>query len=324
MTRFAHHIVWLLGLILVSAASAQDKLVSIYLEPDENGTVYFKESMKKLNKLDPKPLLDGEGAGKGWMFVLYPAKYVGYVAREDIAPGPTVTDGSKAFLRPDPSSPQLAVILDGDAAEVAREEGNWAVVYFEGQAPAYFRSEAQGGAQTIPAAGPASTTQKSVSVTKTQTPPPQPQSAPASQTPDPQAAPAPKPKPRTATVSDARTGATTSVTTTPVLEEVVMQEAPIPSAPVSRPSGPSPSVERYVQGTIKPVTAWDRLFGTKYEYRLLDQQNETIAYVVLDRALLFGSVERYWDKTVEVTGVVRRISGSVPWEVKASNIRILR
>ncbi|MGE9295857.1 MAG: hypothetical protein ACQKBV_06185, partial [Puniceicoccales bacterium] len=284
MMRLIRPLFCLVCLVLAGNVVAQDKMVSIYLEPEESGTVYFKESMNYLDDLDPRPLLDGSGAGKGWMFVLYPGKYVGYVSRQDIGPGPSVRDGAKAFLRPDESSPQLAVILDGDVAEVAREEGEWAVVYFQGQAPAYFRSEAQGGAVSVSSMPAPQPTQQAA-----QTPPPAPQSAPASQTP------------------------AAAASAAPVLEEVVMQEAPMPtSVAPSSPRVPAQTVERYVQGTIKPVTAWDRLFGTEYKYRLVDANDETMAYLLLDDVILFGPIEGYWNKRVEVTGVVRRISGSIP------------
>jgi len=358
-----------MGLLVAHDAAAQrDKMVSIYLEPDENGTVFFRESMAKLNQLDPKPLLDGEGAGKGWMFVLYPGKYVGYVSQEDIGPGPSVLDGAKAFLRPDPNSPQLAVILDGDVAEVARLEGNWAVVYFQGQAPAYFRSEAQGGAQTVEApAGPAepapTTMAQSRSVSESRTSVTQTASVSGTRSPSASTTQSPSAsgsrsaslssgsgasasvgqvpwteagqQTATQSVSSQRStqyaaspqdGSTTAITTTPVLEEVVMQEAPLPvpvPVPVRTPV-PSQTVERYVTGSIQPVTAWDRLFGTDYQYRLLDADGDTSAYLVLDRALVFGPFENYWGKPVEVTGVVKRIPGSVPWEIRASNIRMLR
>ncbi|MBK1859669.1 hypothetical protein, partial [Cerasicoccus arenae] len=127
------------GLLMALAANAQDKIVSIYLEPDVNGTVYFQESMDDLDDLEPRPLLDGKGAGQGWMFVQYPGKYVGYVPSSSIGPGNQVINGSKAMLRAESDSPVLAVILDGEEAEVVREENGWATIYFTGEAPAYFR-----------------------------------------------------------------------------------------------------------------------------------------------------------------------------------------
>lgn len=263
-------------------ANAQDKNVSMFLEPDANGTVYFTASLERLQDYDPKPVLDGKGAGQGWQFVHYPGKYVGYVAMSDLDPGPEVRDGTKAFLRPDTDSPVLAVILEGEEAEVVRERGGWATVYFQGEAPAYFRPDLT--AEALPPAPVAA-------------PPP-------AETPPPADAPV--------------------VDDTPVLEEVVMQESVVPAPQSKVPGIPGPGLPRYLQGTFKPVTVWDRLFGSDYQYRIVDADDDTLAYVVIDNALLFGPVEGYWDQRVEIQGQIRRISGSVPFEIKARNLRVLR
>ncbi|MEO0795785.1 MAG: hypothetical protein AAFX93_11505 [Verrucomicrobiota bacterium] len=280
--KFTRFLTWLLVTLSVGALSAQEKVVSIYLEPDANGTVYFQETMTNINEFDPKPVLDGSGAGQGWMFVHYPGRYVGYVQDSDLGPtGSTVRDGAKAYLRPSTTSPVLTVILDGDEAEVARREGAWATVYFQGKAPAYFRID-DDTPVILASTAPAATLGTA-------------------------AEPAPAPD------------------NAPILEEVVMEEAVLPVSPPStgtRP--PSQTVARYVQGIVKPVTAWDRLWGSDYEYRLVDSEGDTLAYLVMDNTILFGPVETYWGKRVEVTGTVRRISGSVPFEIQAGNIRILR
>ncbi len=269
------------ALIASMAAHAQDKMMNIYLEPDINGTVYFQESMSDLNKLEPRPLLDGTGAGQGWMFVQFPGKYVGYVPAADVS-GKSVRNGSKAFLRPDAASPVLAVILDGDEAQVSNVSGNWATVYFQGEAPAYFRMDSTGPA-SVAAVAPAATIGSVPSAS--------------------QSTPAGSP---------------------PVLQEVKMQETAI-SAPVTAGIRPmSQSVARYVQGRFERISKWDSLFGSDYSYRLIDANDDTIAYVNVDDTIIFGKLESYFGEQVEIQGVLKRIKGGVPIEITANNIRVLR
>ncbi|MBK1859599.1 hypothetical protein, partial [Cerasicoccus arenae] len=112
-------------------------------------------------------------------------------------------------------------------------------------------------------------------------------------------------------------------TTTPVLEEVVMQEAVLtPPAPASL-KPPGQNVARYLQGKFERVSSWDRLFGSDYKYRLVDENGDTIAYVIVDNSLFFGPAETYWGQQVEIQGVLRRITGSVTLEIRAGNIRVL-
>ncbi|WP_269538790.1 hypothetical protein [Cerasicoccus fimbriatus] len=290
MMNFKTRILLFLGACLASISLfAQDRMVNIYLEPDINGTIYFQESMDELNDLEPRPLLDGGGAGQGWMFVQYPGKYVGYVPDSEILANDTVRNGSKAFLRPDLASPVLAVIIDGDEAEVARIENGWATIYFEGEAPAYFRLD-DSAASSAPALAPAATIGKA------------PQSASANSAP--------------ANSSNAGNA--------PVLQEVTMQDTAI-NTPVTAGIRPmSQSVSRYIQGKFERITAWDRLFGSDYDYRLLDANDDTVAYVKVNDTIIFGTIESYFGQRVEIQGVMKRIKGSVPLEVTADNIRVLR
>ncbi|WP_309382439.1 hypothetical protein [Cerasicoccus frondis] len=269
-----------IGALLASLSlQAQDRMMNIYLEPDINGTVYFQEDLEELNDLEPRPLLDGSGAGQGWMFVQYPGKYVGHVQASDVSAGKIVRNGSKAYLRADTGSPVLAVILDGDEAEVARVENGWATVYFEGEAPAYFRMDSS-GPSSVAAVAPAGAVGK----------------------------------------AKASNGAGAP----PVLQEVKMQETLI-NAPVTSGIRPmSQSVARYVQGKFVPISSWDRIFGSDYRYRLVDANDDTIAYVKVEDTIVFGKLESYFGEKVEIQGVLRRIKGGVPIEITADNIRVLR
>lgn len=288
----------LTALLAANAGFAQEQMVSMYLEPDINGTIYFQESMATLNDLEPRPLLDGAGAGQGWMFVEYPGKYVGYVQASEMNPGNNVRNGAKAYLRPDANSPVLDVILEGDQASVSRVENGWATVTFVGEAPAYFRSRADAPASAtitapIPAQAPTAPAPTSRPVTAT----------------NPAYTPSPNPVP---------TGGP------PVLEEVVMQESSTLTPAPAKLQPPAQTVARYLQGRLEPVSAWDRTFGSKYQYRLINANDDTIAYVVLDESLLFGTVESYWGEQVEVQGVMKKITGTVPLEITARNVRVLR
>lgn len=286
-------------LFLGLSAHAQDRMMSMYLEPDANGTVYFQESMTNLNRLQPRPLLDGSGAGQGWMFVQYPGTYVAYVQAADLTANNQVRDGSKAYLEPNASSPVMSVIIDGDNATVSRVQNGWATVTYVGKAPAYFRADQS---SVTPA-------QPLEIIADTNAP-----ATPAPRATQPAAAPRPAPRP----------AQTNPAGGPPVLEEVVMQEsAQLPPAqPNLRP--PAQSVARYIQGRLEPVSVWDRTFGSKYKYRLINANDDTIAYVVLDDSLIFGPVEDYWGKTVEIQGVMKKITGLVPLEVQAGAVRVIR
>lgn len=268
--------------LLAGSAVAQDRMMSMYLEPDVNGTVYFQESMTSLNRLEPRPLLDGSGAGQGWMFVQYPGRYVGYVVASDVN-GNSLNNGAKAYLRQDVNSPVLAVILDGGAAEVARVQDGWATVYFEGEAPAYFRMD-----QSAPA---------SIAAT-----------APAARVGAPSQAPS----------------ATTAASAPPVLEEVVMQQSTLPTPAPAAVQPPNKSVARYLTGRLERVTIWDRTWGPDYDYRLVDANGDTYAYVNLDESLLFGPVESYWGQQVEIKGAITRRLGQVKLVIDTDSIRVLR
>lgn len=286
-----------LGAVMAAATGhAQDQMKSMYLEPDINGTVYFQESMSVLNDLEPRPLLDGSGAGQGWMFVQYPGTYVGHVRATDLTAGNKVRGGSKAYLRADANSPVLSVIVESDKARVSRVDNGWATVTFVGEAPAYFREgpNAPASAPPLEIVGDVNT-------------PPAP------------ATPAPRnPAPRPAPAAQSTSGGPA------VLPEVVMEDSPTltPAQPKLRP--PSQSVARYLQGRLEPVSVWDRTFGSDYKYRLINQEDETIAYVVLDESLIFGPVEDYWGETVEIQGVMKKITGTVPLEITAGSVRVIR
>jgi len=294
------------ALMTATVGFAQEQMVSMYLEPDISGTIYFQERMSVLDQLEPRPLLDGSGAGQGWMFVQYPGTYVGYVPSSEMNPGNVVRNGAKAHLRPDMSSPVLAVILDGDDAKVSRVENGWATVTFVGEAPAYFRPREEGSASatiTAPVAAapaPAAPTPASTGPVKL--------------TGAPNPAFKASPNPTSAPTSG---GA-------PVLPGVVMQESPTLTPAPTKIQPPAQSVARYVQGRLEPVSVWDRTFGSKYKYRLINANDDTIAYVVLDESLLFGTAESYWGKQVEIQGVMKKLIGTIPLEITASNVRVLR
>ncbi|MGF1451422.1 MAG: hypothetical protein ACFB21_05040 [Opitutales bacterium] len=125
----------LVGLAAATLTAQQD--VALYLEPDTSAPVYFEESRAFLENLGPRVW----EADPAWQWVEYPGTFVGYVPTREILKNQTAAPGTVVRLRPEPDAPVLTRLDETTVAPMISSGEQWSSVYYEGTAPAYFRTE---------------------------------------------------------------------------------------------------------------------------------------------------------------------------------------
>lgn len=323
LTRLA-----LVSLLAARPAAAED--VSILLEPSADGTVYYKESLEAVNKRNPTPYPPGQDVTE-WMQLEYPGTYVGHVKPSFVNEDMTVANGAPIHLRPQESSPVLATVDGSFTPQVIELGPNWATVFYEGDATAYFRwpsrrpepmpvsemvtvtsAPAEGGeivavseSEEILAPAAAEPVAKKASQAPASGP------VAVAQSSETKASPAPSPKPAPAPVAS----------DPPELEP--MAAAPRRTLPTSPPPPPftSEQVTRVWEGKLVRNRGLSKLFGKDYPYYLENAAGDRIAYVDFSEALLFQPIENYWDANVIINGTAEKLVDSTPVLIKVRVIR---
>lgn len=311
---------------LLAALLAKAEDVSVFLEPSVDGTVYFKEDLETLNKRSPKPYPEGQEVTE-WMQLQYPGTYVGHVEPSFVSDDMAVAQGASIHLRPQKSSPIMATVTDSFKPQVIEIGPNWATVFYEGNATAYFRWPSK---QATPAEAPEIITVSSVpaeggeilavsEATEIKAP------ASSADTIEPVAAGASTPaadKANTVTPAPTPTNsASAEVATPPVLEPIAA--SPRTTLPVSPPPPPltSDQVTRVWEGTLVRNRGLEKLFGKDYPYYLENEAGKRIAYVDFSQALLFQPIENFWDAKVIINGTAEKIIDTTPVLIKVRVIR---
>ncbi|WOO41653.1 hypothetical protein [Rubellicoccus peritrichatus] len=278
-------------ILLPFVASAQEQ-VSLFLEPNDTGTVFAKETLEDINSMGPTPYPADQEVTE-WMTVDYTGNYVGYVEPANINKDLTVRKGSPILLQPKRDSRTLTIVDDTVSPQIIELGDDWVTVYYNGNAPAYFQwpsntAAAEPEIVTVTSAPVVASTETvtEAPLVITDTPPP---------------------------------ASTVAAPPPPVLEEIAVTQQP-QVLPMPPPAITSKQIIRTWEGKIVEIKGISGWFN-EYDYALEDPQGKRIAYVDFNGVLLFKPMDAYLDVPVVIDGTAEKIVNTTPILIKARFIR---
>lgn len=294
MKRLACITAYFAQIILFPLIVTAQEEVALFLQPNNDGAVFAKETLTEINELGPAPYPAGQETTE-WMTVNYPGSYVGYVEAANINKDLTVRKGSPIILQPKRGSQTLAIVDDSISPQIIELGEDWVMVYYEGNAPAYFR---------WPSAAPA-VEPEVITVSST----------PIAAASEPVVTEAPL------AINDVPPAASAvAAPPPPELEEIVVTQQQAQVLPMAPPALTSKQIARTWEGKITEIKGISGWFN-KYDYALEDSRGKRIAYIDTKGTLLFKPMDAYLDVPVVVDGTAEKIVDSVPILIQARFIR---
>ncbi len=285
--------------------SAQSGGIPVFLEPVLGGTRVASIPVGQIDLIESYPVLDDAKAEEGWRFAEYEGTFAGFVDPSSVRKGLDVAPRTPVFLRPDSTSPVLALIQEGDTVEVIRVATDWVEIEFQKLVPVYFQDPAVTGFTSAPE------------------PQRQPSTPRESGTPDepipvepllrageePASLPLDEEEPRT--LDPIRT---------PPQVDISPGLSPDRGTTRAPEGAPASDVPRSIEGKLVRAT---RLFGFKprYTYELKAPGGRRLAWVDLSRVLV-SSLAPYEGKQVRIYGEIRSNTDDVAPVVFARTLRL--
>lgn len=124
-------------LALVPALWGAEK-VALHFMPDSDARIIAELEPDDAKLALAEDVIEKEKKEEGWQWLEYEGTFKGYVALDDVGKDLEVAPGALIRLDPDPDSPILTVVEEGDDVELIWA-GDWAEVKFTKEVPVYFK-----------------------------------------------------------------------------------------------------------------------------------------------------------------------------------------